>query len=202
MTNAPDKFMEMAFEIEALKAELADMTERKNSAYNERNCVVAALAHIYPSGIRKTAIEGWDDEWHNCVFIDTPVGQLSWHYHDTEVAAFADLLAYTKEWDGHTTAQKYERLAQLRRELHPDFSNGRMWTVMMHVAHERGMQDGQWGGAEHDDTHDAKDWRRFIDKQMLLMHTNGGERERFIKIAALAVAAVESIDRKARDVHA
>lgn len=91
-------------------------------AYEERNRVVAALARVYPSGLRKTAIAGWDPAWHNCVFIDLPlVGQVSWHFHDREAPLFDGLPPYTKPWDGHTTPQKYARLADLARLLdaHP-----------------------------------------------------------------------------------
>jgi hypothetical protein len=76
------KFMDMAFEIEALKAELAGTQRMMNGAYSERNMLVAALAHLFPAGVKSTDIPGWDAEWHNCVFIDTPAGQMSWHYHD------------------------------------------------------------------------------------------------------------------------
>lgn len=107
--------MDMAYEIEVLKDEVVRLTLDKTSAYNERNCVVAALAHLFPAGIRKTTIEGWDPEWHNCVFIDTPAGQLSWHYHDSEAPAFADLPRYWSQWDGHSTPEKYRRLAKLSR---------------------------------------------------------------------------------------
>lgn len=86
-----------------------------DEAYAERNQLVAFLASRYPSGIRPTAIEGWDPCWHGCVFIDTPEGQLSWHYHDREADLFAHLPAYDKPWDGHTTPEKYERLWRLTR---------------------------------------------------------------------------------------
>jgi hypothetical protein len=115
MTHENKQFTDMAFEIEGLKEEVAHQTREKNSAYNERNCLVALLAHMLPSGIRKTAIENWEPEWHNCVYIDTPAGQMSWHYHDSEAMAFADLPDYTKEWDGHTTAEKYERMGRLQQ---------------------------------------------------------------------------------------
>lgn len=82
-------------------------------AYAERNQVVAALARLFPSGIRKTDIEGWDPEWQNCVFIDLPTGQVSWHYHDREAYLFAGLPPYTKPWDGHPTPLKYLRLRAL-----------------------------------------------------------------------------------------
>ncbi len=83
-------------------------------AYTERNRLVSFLAHLLPgSGTRKTAIEGWDPEWHGCVFIDTAEGQLSWHYHDSDAHLFADLPPYEKPWDGHSTPEKYERLWRL-----------------------------------------------------------------------------------------
>jgi hypothetical protein len=85
--------------------------------YEERNRLVALLARLFPSGIRKTEIEGWEPEWHNCVYIDTPTGQLSWHYHDSEAHLFEDLPPYTKPWDGHSTPEKYHRLDQLRQRF-------------------------------------------------------------------------------------
>jgi hypothetical protein len=71
---------------------------------------VALLARIYPSGIRRTEIEGWDPEWHGCVYIELPTGQASWHYHDNEAHLFSDLPPFDGKWDGHTTEQKYRRV--------------------------------------------------------------------------------------------
>jgi len=85
-----------------------------DAVYEERNRLVAALARHYPSGLRRTEIEGWDPEWNGCVFIDTPEGQLSWHYHDREAHLFDGLPPYEKPWDGHSSEEKYERLARLR----------------------------------------------------------------------------------------
>lgn len=92
----------------------AEAAERaRDSAYTERNRLVAALSKLYPAGLKRTAIEGWDPAWHGCVIIDAPVGQLSWHFHDREAALFAHLGPYTGEWDGHTTEEKYARLERL-----------------------------------------------------------------------------------------
>ncbi len=87
--------------------------EPLDEAYCERNRVVAALAKIYPSGVARTEIPDWDPCWHGCVYIDLPTGQVSWHYHDRDDDLFAGLPAYDKPWDGHTTKEKYERLAAL-----------------------------------------------------------------------------------------
>jgi hypothetical protein len=98
--------------------ELAAMTERKDGAYLERNRVVAALAKCFPSGIARTAIEGWSEDWHGCVYIDLPTGQVSWHYHDSQAYLFECLPPYAKPWDGHDTEEKYRRVAALLpREL-------------------------------------------------------------------------------------
>lgn len=84
-----------------------------DGAYQERNRLVAFLASVYPSGLKATAIEGWDPEWNGCVFIDTPQGQMSWHYHERDAGLFAHVGPYNGEWDGHTTEEKYARLERL-----------------------------------------------------------------------------------------
>lgn len=89
------------------------MSTQLDEAYFERNQLVALLARLFPSGIKKTTIEGWDPEWHNCVYIDLPTGQASWHYHDRETNLFCGLPPYEGEWDGHTTEEKYERIASI-----------------------------------------------------------------------------------------
>jgi hypothetical protein len=97
------------------------------------------------------------------------------------------------------TKQRDELAAALKASryccaLHPD------------VAEERKRQNNQWGGPYHDDAHDWYDWSDYIGKQLsrLIKATNKSQaterRQRFVKIAALAVAALESMDRKqARD---
>ncbi len=99
--------------LENLRAQLARSEAEKNGAYLERNRVVAALAKCFPSGTARTAIEGWSEDWHGCVYIDLPTGQVSWHYHDSQAYLFADLPPYTKPWDGHSTEEKYARVAAL-----------------------------------------------------------------------------------------
>lgn len=96
-------------------AEIEAMRARKDAAYAERNRVVAALAKLFPSGVARTNIEGWSDDWHGCVYIDLPTGQVSWHFHDSQADLFADLPPYPGKWDGHDTDEKYRRLAALSR---------------------------------------------------------------------------------------
>lgn len=86
---------------------------RKEDAYYQRNQVVAALAKCFPSGVKATNIPDWSGEWHNCVYIDLPTGQVSWHFHDDHAHLFANLPTYEGTWDGHDTEEKYRRLAAL-----------------------------------------------------------------------------------------
>ena len=95
---------------------LAELERRKDAAYLERNQVVAALAKCFPSGIARTAIEGWSEDWHGCVYIELPTGQASWHFHDSHAPLFDGLPQYDWKWDGHATDEKYRRLAALRAE--------------------------------------------------------------------------------------
>jgi hypothetical protein len=75
--------------------------------------------------------------------------------------------------------------------------------VMQDIAVERDTQDRQWGGASHDDTHVMADWHQYINYQSdkLLFEAIFPEpdlmecRDRLVKIAALAIAAIDSIDR-------
>lgn len=99
--------------------EMEEMRTRKDAAYLERNQVVAALAKCFPSGIARTAIEGWSEDWHGCVYIDLPTGQVSWHYHDSHAHLFAGLPPYAGKWDGHDTAEKYRRLDALQSTAAP-----------------------------------------------------------------------------------
>lgn len=90
-----------------------------NDVYTERNHLVALLSTLYPSGRAKTTIEGWDEAWHGCVYIDFPWGQASWHYHESEAYLFEHLPPYTKPWDGHTTEQKYTAIRTALKNPEP-----------------------------------------------------------------------------------
>lgn len=74
--------------------------------------------------------------------------------------------------------------------------------IYREVDAERDRQDTQWGGASHDDEHQGSDFVRFVrehtDRARHAVNTGALDefRAQLIEIAALAVAAVESLDRK------
>lgn len=103
--------------IAALQAKIDKMEARKDAAYYERNQVVAALCKCFPAGRAKTAIEGWSEDWHSCVYIDLPTGQVTWHYRDSHATLFEFLPMYQGKWDGHSTEEKYARLASIMTSI-------------------------------------------------------------------------------------
>lgn len=77
-----------------------------------------------------------------------------------------------------------------------------MKRVLKTIAAERIRQDRQWGGADHDDEHSTSDFIDFmrgrLDVADGIMTKPKEKRRRLVQVAALAVAAVESMDRKGR----
>ena len=110
-----------------------DYRKERDAAYTERNRLVAALARllgeIHSAEPKRWPLfwavawlaehdpndAGWDPEWRTIVFIQGPTGQLSWHLHDSDVPLFDGLPRGPNCWDGHTTPEKYERVARLGR---------------------------------------------------------------------------------------
>lgn len=104
-----------AADYDAAAARIVELEAAKDGAYLERNKCVALIARMamalgYWAGTAKTAIEGWSEDWHGCVYIDLPAGQVSWHYHDSQAHLFDWLPPYCGEWDGHDTPEKYRRV--------------------------------------------------------------------------------------------
>jgi hypothetical protein len=114
---------ELADQIAALQGHLKQLHEINARVYFERNhCValIATLAHErgwpvgrkVPLSFEDWASEGWpkDEDPLNCIYIDLPAGQVSWHYLDKDAWLFAHLPLYGGRWDGHTTEEKYQRV--------------------------------------------------------------------------------------------
>lgn len=74
--------------------------------------------------------------------------------------------------------------------------------VLGDIVDERGRQDSKWGGPEHDDEHLPGAWCGLIQdyagwaRVMAGMDSPDKYRRRMVQVAALAVAAIESHDRR------
>ncbi len=75
-------------------------------------------------------------------------------------------------------------------------------SILDEVFHERNRQDEKWGGVSTDDEYSYFDWHEMIAdynawaRRMGAMNSPVKARRRLVQVAALAVAAVEAIDRK------
>jgi hypothetical protein len=82
------------------------------------------------------------------------------------------------------------------------YSEGEPSAALIDVGLERSRQDEKWGGKDHDDKHPVWEFVQLIQdyagwaRVMAGMGSYEKARRRLIQIAALAVSAVESIDRK------
>lgn len=78
--------------------------------------------------------------------------------------------------------------------------------IIAELVAERQAQDEQWGGPSHDDQHSLNEWIAIACRHLGLAASDGGEeaparfRRQMIRIAALAVAAVKSVDRNSERV--
>ena len=83
--------------------------------------------------------------------------------------------------------------------IYPVDTTGSVRDVFDEIVKERIAQDEKWGGSPHDDMHSIFDWVKFIR-----YHANravGGRakddyRKQMIRVAALAIAAIQAYDRK------
>jgi hypothetical protein len=71
--------------------------------------------------------------------------------------------------------------------------------IFEEIKFEREKQDKKYGGSSHDDEHNENDWIAFIIKQLGKSLTQTF-RYQMIRVAALAISAIQWTDRK-NDVH-
>ena len=95
-------------------------------------------------------------------------------------------------------------MEQTTNQANPEGAASELSAVLAAVAGERVRQDSKWGGPEADDaSKKEQDWCDDIEAYVAWarqMHRCGSPekyRRRMMQVAALAVAACESFDRKA-----
>jgi hypothetical protein len=81
------------------------------------------------------------------------------------------------------------------------------YLALSDILAERSRQDTKWGGPDHDDTHPPFEWVEIVAHQVERTIDEGTERPgadaavvraRLVKIAAVALAGIQSIDRIAK----
>lgn len=67
--------------------------------------------------------------------------------------------------------------------------------IFAEIDAERIAQDVKWGGPAHDDQHDYTTWNALLTKHAQMAGHARGARAQWVRVAALAVAAIEAYDR-------
>lgn len=67
-------------------------------------------------------------------------------------------------------------------------------TALADTLAEREYQRERWGD-DHDDTHDAEEWACWIGARVERLPARDDQRAQLVRIAAMALAAAESMDR-------
>lgn len=85
-----------------------------DEVYRERAHLVALMAACWPSVISTAGDPDWP-----VIYIKTPAGQLSWHIARPDLDRFRHVRVTSDAitWDGHSTAEKYERVAALTKRI-------------------------------------------------------------------------------------
>lgn len=110
--------------VAALAADFRDLAtdnaeEQLRGVYRERAHLVAHLAALHPSVISHN--DPSETDW-PVVYVHTPTGQASWHLSREDLDLFGHVPVVPADdpraqWDGHTTEEKYRRLAELTRQV-------------------------------------------------------------------------------------
>jgi len=85
------------------------MSDALNQAYRERNELAAAFASVV--GNAWVGVDPLEPDW-PVLYVDTPAGQVSWHFSPDDKHLIAHVPRRDTPWDGHTPE---ERTARLRR---------------------------------------------------------------------------------------
>ena len=90
---------------------MTNQSSTKDDAYFDRNQAVQAMAKMAQQLDMKVGLQrdpnepGWP-----VLMIDLPTGQVGYHLPEDQVVG--DWPEYGKEWDGHSLADKRERVAR------------------------------------------------------------------------------------------
>lgn len=86
----------------------------------------------------------------------------------------------------------------------PHRPEGETTDVYAEIRAERAKQDAKWGGPIHDDQHGDRDWARFVNEhaeRAITARSQAASRYQWVRVAALAVAAVQRYDRLMATCH-
>lgn len=104
LAQANQRIKELEIELDMAQDAVDVYKHRIERAYTERSYATAALARMalragYDAGTGVDDTPGME-EFSTILYVDTPAGQVSWHYKDDDAWLLEGLPSYTKGWDG------------------------------------------------------------------------------------------------------
>lgn len=109
VVHVDGRWVHAAAERTRLEARLAEVEAERDGAYRERAQMVVALAKVFPSWVNTDPAE---PDW-PVLYVQFPTGQASWHFSPADRALLDGITVGGPAWDGHTTEEKYERIAAI-----------------------------------------------------------------------------------------
>lgn len=121
-----------------LRNQITKAETERDGAYRERAQLLAWLAALHPA-VRTLAPDVTEPGWQILYLNPTTGGQMSWHIAPQDIELF-EHVEYVPAgsgdqralWDGHTTEQKYDRIATVTAELAqrcgPECAEGHAYT--------------------------------------------------------------------------
>lgn len=103
----------------------ADLIERTNDAYRQRNALAVAFVKMallqgWPAGRGLDGREENDMDWRYVVYVDLPSGaQVSWHMSPDCVNLLDGLPQYGGDWNGEWTAKDVDWIKLLDAQSEP-----------------------------------------------------------------------------------
>lgn len=106
--------------------ELERLSEERDGAYRERAQLLAEFATRYPAVLAPAP--DIDEPGWTLLYVTLPTGQASWHQHPADYELFGHVERVQADdpraqWDGHTTEEKYRRIADLVAQTPEELSD-------------------------------------------------------------------------------
>lgn len=104
LAQANQRIKELEIELDMAQDAVDVYKHRIERAYTERSYATAALARMalragYDAGTGVDDTPGMEG-FSTILYVDTPAGQVSWHYKDDDLWLLEGLPSYDKDWDG------------------------------------------------------------------------------------------------------
>lgn len=97
------------YALESTRDDIRRIAQERDGAYRERAQMAVALARLFPSWVN---IDSEEPDW-PVLYVQLPTGQASWHFSPADRDLLEGIAVGGEAWDGHTTEEKYARLARL-----------------------------------------------------------------------------------------